>query len=105
MKNTNQRIVICCSISAVLGLFPLPYPAYILLRALFFFSLMYSCWITYKKTMTISPIIVGLLGLAILYNPIFLVHLGNKAIWTVINFATIAILVWTLKPHLNKIDC
>ena len=69
-----------------IGLLPMPYGYYFLSRlvvcicAIFFLSQLYKL-----KEGTSLFIFVGI---AILYNPLFPIHLGDKSIWIVVNIIT-----------------
>lgn len=40
-------------------------------------------------------------GLAVLYNPVFPVHLGSKPLWTLVNVATV-VYFWFLESRLSS---
>ncbi len=69
-----------------IGLLPMPYGYYFLSRlvvcicAVFFLSQLYK--INERTSVFIF------VGIAILYNPIFPIHLGDKSIWIVVNIIT-----------------
>ena len=94
----NNLFIACC-IGVGLALFPLPYSFYILLRILFFTSMIYYAIAIYKGNICIK--IVVLVAFAILYNPIIAVHLGSKILWLIINIATL-IFMYNLKGMIDE---
>lgn len=72
-----------------LGLFPMPYGYYALSRVAGFAACAFGAYVTFER----SPGLAAVLGvLAVLYNPFAPIHLGEKALWTLANAATIALL-------------
>jgi hypothetical protein len=89
---TDQRVII--SVSAVstgfvlLGILDLDYWFYNLLRVILCGSALAIGFIELENR---EPLFLAPLGaVALLYNPIFPVHLGDKSIWIVLNIITIA---------------
>ena len=95
----NKNITAVCAIAAGIGLLPLPYAYYMLLRLLFFGCLIFIGFKIYEKSHEfIAPLfIIG--GLALLYNPLFPIHLGSKVAWIIINIGTIAFMFWLSEKH------
>ncbi len=94
----NNLFIACC-IGVVLALFPLPYSFYILLRILFFTSMIYYAIAIYNGKIDIK--IVVLVVLTILYNPIIATHLGSKLLWLIINIATL-VFMYSIKNKINE---
>ena len=84
-----RKIIICLIAASIFGLLPLPFSYYVLLRLLYFSSLIYLGYAIYEKDKSVSPILISICLLSLLYNPVFLVHLGSKLLWAAINLATI----------------
>ena len=95
----HKNLAIACVIAAGIGLLPLPYSYYVLLRLLFFGCLLFMGYAVYEKVQVFSPPIFIIGGLALLYNPIFLVHLGSKGLWFSINLGTIAFMFWLAENY------
>jgi NADH:ubiquinone oxidoreductase subunit 3 (subunit A) len=93
----NNLFFACC-IAVGLALLPFPYLFYILLKILFFVSIIYYAIAIYQGNFDIRISI--LIVLAILYNPIIAVHLGSKLLWFVINVLTL-VFMYNIK---DKID-
>lgn len=93
-----QNLFIACCIGVGLALLPFPYSFYILLKILFFGSMIYYAIEIYNDKIDIK--IAALIMLAILYNPIIPVHLGSKLLWFIINIVTL-VFMYSLK---DKID-
>ena len=89
-----QKIVIACALATIIGFFSLPYGYYILLKVLFFGSLIYFAFEHQKETEPTGATLIVLIVLIILYNPIFLVELGSKTLWVFVNLGTIGYLYW-----------
>jgi hypothetical protein len=83
-------LVVASAVAVVIALAPMPYGYYRLLRlwfcgvSIYFASELRPPW---------SPPHVWFLGgLAVLYNPVLPVALGDKGLWTGVNIATVAYL-------------
>ncbi|CAC9611312.1 hypothetical protein [uncultured Gammaproteobacteria bacterium] len=94
----NNLFIACC-VGVGLALLPFSYSFYILLRLLFFGSMIYYAISIYKDNIDIK--IVALVILAILYNPIIVVHLGSKLLWLVVNIATL-VFMYSLKDKVDE---
>ncbi len=92
--DTSQKIIFACGIATALGLFSFPYGYYILLKILFFGSLIYFTIEYLKNSESTGATLVTLIVLIILYNPVFLVELGSKTLWFVVNLGTIGFMYW-----------
>ena len=84
-------VVSIAALAVAIGLLPLPYDYYTLLR-LFLCGL--SLYFLTRPRVR-EPEKWVLAGLALLYNPIAPIGLGSKIVWSIINIATVAWL-WTL---------
>ena len=100
---TSQKIIFACSVATIIGLFSLPYGYYVLLKVLFFGSLMYFAVEHLKDNESTVSILIILFILIILYNPIFLVELGSKTLWVFVNIGTMGFLYWLSGKTSNKI--
>ena len=106
LKQSENGPVLICLILVTIGLFlNLEYWFYILLRIAFFGILI---WLTLrgpgfnKLFLTSLPGLFLILSL-LLYNPIFLIHLGSKFVWFLLNIATVLIMLWLAK-HKRTVD-
>jgi hypothetical protein len=87
-----SRTVWLVPISLILvALAPLPYGYYVFLRIVFCIAAAYLAWSEHQEAKSINAWIVGLVILAILYNPLVPIHL-TREIWSVINLATVLFL-------------
>ena len=86
----NRRlpgVVTIAAIAVAIGLLPLPYGYYMLLRI--FLCVLCIYFVSSVRGVRDSEKWV-LIGLAVLHNPIAPVALGSKALWSVINLETVA---------------
>ena len=84
-------LVVLSTLCALLGLLPLPYSFYMLLRLLVCLTAVVG-YIRAREEQQRSWLwIYGVI--AVLYNPILPIHLMAKSLWIVINIAT-AVLLW-----------
>lgn len=86
----NRRppgIITIAWIAVAIGLLPMPYEYYMLVR-LFFCGV--SLFYLTRPTGVREGEKWVLVGLAVLYNPLVPVELGNKTLWTIVNVATVA---------------
>lgn len=81
----NVALNIILSIIFILALFQMPYGYYMLLRIITCATCVYSA-VKFKTEW--AKWIFGIL--AVVYNPVLPVHLGDKDLWSIINFATAA---------------
>jgi hypothetical protein len=84
----SPRIITIAAIAVAIGLLPLPSFYYVLLRILLCGL---SLYFLTRPTGTRDVEKWVLAGLVLLYNPIAPVELGSKALWSIINIATV---VW-----------
>ena len=73
-------------IAVAIGLLPMPYGYYMLLRL--FFCGMSLFYLTRPIGVRESEKWV-LVGLVVLYNPLVPVELGNKVLWAIVNLGTV----------------
>jgi hypothetical protein len=80
------RVVTIAAIAVAIGLLPLPYGYYMLLR-------LFLCVLSIYFLSSVHGVRDGekwvLVGLAVLYNPIVPVELGSKPLWSLINIGTV----------------
>ena len=80
------RVITIAAIAVAIGLLPLPYGYYMLLR-------LFLCVLCIYFLSSVHGVRDGekwvLVGLAVLYNPIAPVELGSKPLWSIINIATV----------------
>src|SRR5262245_20937466 len=80
-------IVTIAAMAVGLGLLPLPYEFYMLLR-------LFLCGVSLYFLTSIPRVTDAekwvLTGLIILYNPVFPIEVGSKLLWGVISIATVA---------------
>jgi uncharacterized protein DUF6804 len=86
LKRRPPGIVTIAWVAVAIGLLPMPYGYYMLLR-LFFCGV--SLFFLTRETGVREVEKWILVGLAVLYNPLVPVELGNKALWTIVNVATV----------------
>lgn len=98
----HKKLAIACASAAGVGLLPLPYAYYILLRLLFFGCLLFLSFAIYEKNQKLTPLLFVIGGLALLYNPLFLVHLGSKVAWLGVNLGTIIFMFWAAASYTNE---
>ncbi len=79
-------VVTIAWIAVAIGLLPMPYGYDMLLR-LFFCGV--SLFYLTRETGVREVEKWILVGLVVLYNPLVPVELGNKALWTIVNVATV----------------
>lgn len=77
----------------LLALLPMPYFYYQLMKFYFFLFLTFISYRT-SKYYGFNVVVIVTALLAILYNPIIPIRLGDKTIWSVLNFITLATLFW-----------
>ena len=74
------------SLAFVLGLFRMPYGYYMLSRLVFATAMAVIAYMLFKRS---NATWVAAVSLVVLYNPIIPIHLGSKALWTIVNIMTI----------------
>jgi len=80
------------------GVLPLPYGYYMLLRFIAFFVFAWAAFITYEKNEEILPWVFGIL--AIVFNPIIKIHFP-KEVWMIVDFCSGVFLVLMSKKIVN----
>ena len=89
-------IVVGAVIFTLLGILPMPYGFYVLLRLCFCGALCWLSWqILIKGGGWSRAWLITSIPLIILYNPIIQIHLGSKFIWIRINVASVAVM-WAM---------
>ena len=82
--------------AVAIGLLPLPYEYYVLLRL--FLCIVSAYFLTRPRVRDGEKWV--LVGLIVLYNPIAPIGLGSKLLWSVINIATV-VWFWRLSRRLG----
>lgn len=96
-----NKLLVVSIISLIIGILGMPYGYYFLLRTLICLTAVKYLLMQYEKGEN-GDFLFFILGLAIIYNPIFPMPLG-KTIWTIVNIITIATFVYLLnKGDLNE---
>ena len=94
----SPGVVTIAAVAVAIGLLPLPYGYYMLLR-------LFLCGICLYYLSSVPRVRDGekwvLTGLAVLYNPIMPVTLGDKTLWTVVNVATV-VWLWVLGSRATR---
>jgi hypothetical protein len=85
-KGRTPGVVTIAALAIGIGLLPLPYEYYMLLR-------IFLCGVC-LYFLTVMPRVTDrekwvLTGLVILYNPVFPIEFGSKLLWIVMSFATV----------------
>ena len=86
-------LITIAAVVVAIGLLPLPYGYYVLLR-LFLCGVSRYFLTRPRGVRDAEKWVLG--GLVVLYNPIFPIELGSKLLWSVINIATV---VWFWRLH------
>ncbi len=97
--NDVKALVLVPAVLLAVGVLPLPYGFYTFLRLVVCLVCAILAYMEWKKSETVSPWSVALGLVAILFNPVFPVHL-TKTIWAVLDLASAAMLVlywWGLR--------
>lgn len=85
-------VVTIAALAVAIGLLPLPYDYYVLLRLFLCGLSLY--FLTRPGLQESERWVLG--GVAVLYNPIAPIPLGSKLLWSVLNIATVS-WFWMLK--------
>jgi hypothetical protein len=92
----SQGLVIAAAVAVAIGLLPMPYSYYMLLR-------LSLCGVSVYYIVSVPGVRDGekwvLGGLAVLYNPLIPVVLGSKPLWSVINVATVGYFWWLARSR------
>ena len=94
----NRRspgLITIAAAAVAIGLLPLPYGYYVLLR-LFLCGVSLYFLTRPSGVRDVEKWVLG--GLVLLYNPIVPIELGSKLLWSIINIATV---VWFWRLHLR----
>lgn len=75
----------------ILGIFPLPYGYYILLRLVVCGVFGFAAYITYQRKYNLLPWVFG--SMVLLFNPIFKVHFP-KEVWMIVDFTAAIFLLF-----------
>ena len=78
-------LITIAAVAVALGLLPMPYGYYMLLRLFLCGVSLY--FLTRPGTREAEKWVLG--GLAVLHNPIAPIALGSKLLWSVVNIATV----------------
>lgn len=85
-----QKVYAVMTVLFIAALLPLPYEFYISLRVLICLGLAVFIYVVSQNaTNTPKRFKYVLLGLVVLYNPLFVVHLGSKLAWALVNLGTL----------------
>ena len=86
-------VLTIATLAVAIGLLPLPYGYYMLLR-------LFLCGLCLYFLAVVPRVRDGekwfLTGLVILYNPVFPIELGSKPLWSIVNIATV-LWLWFLR--------
>jgi hypothetical protein len=96
MTSSNKLIAVIALVTATFSLLPLPYGFYSITRIIF--TVIYA-HVAYKLFESDRLSWLVFLGFVILYNPIFPIHLGDKHLWSLINFVGVGLLFWLLNDR------
>lgn len=86
--NSRRTVALVASVAVVIGLGHLPYGYYSLLRLTICGFSLFLLWGDQPLKAVWQQWLTG--GLAVLYNPLMPVIIGDKRIWIVINVLTVA---------------
>lgn len=95
-----RRLALMCAGVAVVGLFPVPYGWFTLVRAMYCVALAVAVVLGLKRNVGWTLFLVPL---ALLYNPVVPVHLGHGArpLWVALNAAG-CVLLWLAARSLAR---
>lgn len=100
MKSPFQVPLLIAFVFAGVGFFPLPYGFYMLLKLAFFVIAIYGAVLLYQKK---DPAMWGLVGIAILFNPLIPIHLGNRVLWILADIVALGMFYW-VHHKLSKVS-
>ena len=99
-KNFTFRASLVCTILVMIGFLDAPYGYYQFLRLCLCGAAVITIYLTLDDLHALLHWTLG--AIAVLYNPIIPVYLGDKSIWIVLNVLTLvtfwAIHIWVRKP-------
>jgi hypothetical protein len=91
-RRRSPGLVTIAAIAVAVGLLPMPYGYYMLLRLFF-------CGVSLYLLSRVHRIRDAekwvLAGLAVLYNPLVPIELGSKPLWSIVNIGTV-VYFWVL---------
>ncbi len=87
-KAIHTTIFIIATVLFLIGFARMPYGYYNFLRLAVCAMSVYSAVLYVKSTRRVNPAVIVFGVLALLYNPIIPVRLGDKGIWIIINIIT-----------------
>ena len=94
-----KRISAACTLIVLIGLADMPYGYYTILKISLFAASIATIWICKSR---LHEAFIWLCGVAaIIYNPLIPIRFGDKEIWVLINFATLA-LIWAAAFSLSR---
>ena len=83
------RASVICTVLVVIGVFELPYGYYTLLRLCLCGAAVAVIFLAYDSLNEVSRWLFG--AIAVLYNPIIPIYLGDKSVWIVLNVITVLV--------------
>jgi len=83
------RASVICTVLVVIGVFELPYGYYTLLRICLCGAAIAVIFLAYDSLNEVSRWLFG--AIAVLYNPIIPIYLGDKSVWIVLNVITVLV--------------
>ena len=84
-----HRASVICTVLVVIGVFELPYGYYTLLRIGLCGAAIAVIFLAYDSLSEVSRWLFG--AIAVLYNPIIPIYLGDKSVWIVLNVLTVLV--------------
>jgi len=101
MKISVQHVAFLVSGLLLWAIFPFnPYGYYQLLKVIVFCYMGYLVGSNFFKGKQEALLWIAI-GIGLLYNPLFTIHLG-RPIWTVVNVITVALLLWITHTKTTK---
>jgi len=95
MKSDEGTIQLLISIAVVTtGLLNMPYGYYVLLKIVLCAVLLRQAFLHFEAN---NLLWISLLAAAVLYNPVFQIHLGSKVMWSISNIATVLFIAHSLR--------
>ena len=85
-SNILLRTSVICTVLVVIGIFELPYGYYTFLRLCLCGAAVAVIYIALDSLNEVSRWLFG--AIAVLYNPIIPIYLGDKSVWIVLNVIT-----------------
>ena len=91
--------IIAPVVALAIGVFPMPYGYYMLSRTIVFICAIYYA---YQSNENSKSGYIWLFGsIALLYNPLIPIHLGEKSLWLIVNIITALVFLLQLKKPQN----